>query len=131
MKDMIFQEYQTLINSQLLRHRSILDIITKYQEAVSRVNRAVVKSVTSCGCIEIHAKKQELSDDASLDNLIEYMDSHLSGSLCDQCRDIIEKELGNQLFFMASLANTLDISLYDIIVQEEKKISALGKYQLR
>ena len=131
MKDMIFQEYQSLINSQLLRHRSILDIITKYQEAVSRVNRAVVKSVTSCGCIEIHAKKQELSDDASLDNLIEYMDSHLSGSLCDHCRDIIEKELGNQLFFMASLANTLDISLYDIIVQEEKKISALGKYQLR
>ncbi len=47
MKDMIFQEYQSLINSQLLRHRSILDIITKYQEAVSRVNRAVVKSVTS------------------------------------------------------------------------------------
>jgi hypothetical protein len=32
---------------------------------------------------------------------------------------------------MASLANTLDLSLYDIILEEEKKMSALGKYQLR
>jgi hypothetical protein len=131
MKDMIFEDYQSMISGQLLRHRSILDILTKYQDAASRVNRAVIKAVTSCGCIEIHAKKQELSEDVSLDNLKDYMDSHLSGSLCDHCRDIIEKELGNQLFFMASMANALDISLYDIILQEEKQISALGKYQLR
>jgi hypothetical protein len=131
MKDMIYEDYQSMISGQLLRHRSILDILTKYQDAASRVNRAVIKAVTSCGCIEINAKKQEMTEDVSLDNLKEYMDTHLSGNLCEHCRDIIEKELGNQLFFMASLANTLDISLYDIILQEEKKMSALGKYQLR
>lgn len=131
MKDMIFEDYQSMISGQLLRHRSILDILTKYQDAASRVNRAVIKAVTGCGCIEIHAKKQELPEDISLDNLKDYMDSHLTGSLCAHCRDIIERELGNQLFFMASMANTLDISLYDIILQEEKQISALGKYQLR
>jgi hypothetical protein len=131
MKDMIYDDYQSMIRDQLLRHRSILDILSKYQEATSRVNRAVIKAVTSCGCVEIHAGKQEIPEDVSLDNLKEYMSSHLSGSLCEHCRDIIEKELGNQLFFMAGLANTLDISLYDIILQEEKKMSALGKYQLR
>ena len=131
MKDMIYEDYQSLIGDQLLRHRSILDILTKYQEATSRVNRAVIKAVTGCGCIEIHARKQELTGDVSLDNLKDYMSSHLSGQLCDHCRDIIEKEIGNQLFFIAGLANTLDISLYDIILQEEKKMSALGKYQLR
>ena len=49
MKDMIYDDYQSMIRDQLLRHRSILDILSKYQEATSRVNRAVIKAVTSCG----------------------------------------------------------------------------------
>jgi hypothetical protein len=131
MKDMIFQSYQDKVQEQLIRNRSILDIITKYQDAASKVNRSVVKAVTSCGCIEIHAKKQVIPEDVSLENLAEYMDSHVSGSLCTHCRSIIEDEMGNQLFYLASLANTLNLSLYDIILQEEKKMSTLGKYQLR
>ncbi|HHY81208.1 MAG TPA: DUF1573 domain-containing protein [Clostridiales bacterium] len=131
MKDVMFADYQSMINDQLLRHRSILDIITKCQDAASRVNRAVIKAVTSCGCIEIHAVKQELPEDISLENLKNYMDSHITGSLCKHCRSIIEDELGNQMFYMASLANTLGISLYDIILNEEKKMSTLGKYNLR
>jgi hypothetical protein len=129
--DMIFQNYQNMAREQLLRHRSILDIITKYQEAAARVNRAVVKAVTDCGCIEIHAGKQQIPENVSLDNLKNYMDSHITGSVCSNCRNIIEDELGNQLFYMASLANTLDISLYDIILREEKKMTTLGKYQFR
>lgn len=128
---MMFQSYQNKVQEQLIRNRSILDIITKYQTAASKVNRAVVKAVTSCGCIEIHAKKQDIPEEVSLDNLANYMDSHISGSLCPQCRSIIEDEMGNQLFYMASLANALDLSLYDIILQEEKKMDTLGKYHLR
>lgn len=131
MRDMIYDDFQSMISDHLIRHKSILDIITKYQDSCARVNRAVIKSVTGCGCIEIHAKKQELPNDISLDNMKDYMASHLTGALCDQCRDVIEKELGNQMFFLASLANALNISLYDIIVQEEKKLSTLGKYHLR
>ena len=129
--DMILQNYQNMAREQLLRHRSILDIITKYQEAAARVNRAVVKAVTDCGCIEIHAGKQQIPENVSLDNLKNYMDSHITGSVCSNCRNIIEDELGNQLFYMASLANTLDISLYDIILREEKRMTTLGKYQFR
>ena len=57
------------------------------------------------------------------------MDSHVS-LVCHPLQIIIEDEMGNQ-FYLASLANTLNLSLYDIILQEEKKMSTLGKYQLR
>jgi len=132
MRDVMFEGYQSMIDDHLIRHRSILDIITKFQDTASRVNRAVIKAVTSCGCIEIHADRQELPDeDISFESLKNYMDSHITGSLCSHCRSVIEDELGNHLFFMASLANTLGISLYDIILNEEKKMSTLGKYNLR
>ncbi len=126
-----FKDFQSMVDRHLLRHRSLLDIMTKYQEAASRVNRAVAKAVTSCGCVEIHAKKQEIPEDTSLSGLKAYMDSHLSGCLCDHCRDVIEKELGNQLFFMASLANVLDIRLDDVLENEEEKMDTLGVYGLR
>ena len=58
MKDVIFDNFQNSVDESLLRHRSILDIITKLQESQARVNRAVAKSVTNCGCIKVEAKKQ-------------------------------------------------------------------------
>ncbi len=131
MKNITFTDYQNKIEGQLIRHRSILDIMSKNQDAVSRVNRAVAKAVTGCGCIEIHAKKQEIPEDGSLDSLGSYMDSHLTGNLCPQCSSILKDELGSQFFYMTSLANTLGLNLDDIILQEEKKMSALGKYHLR
>lgn len=131
MKDITLNDYQKLIEGQLICHRSILDIITKNQEAAARVNRAVAKAATSCGCIEIHAKRQEIPEGESLDTFGSFMDDHLSGSLCPQCRSILEDELGSQLFYMTNLANTLGLNLNDILLQEEKKMSALGKYLLR
>jgi hypothetical protein len=131
MKDMIYEDFQNVIGGLLLRHRSILDILTKMQDSAARVNRAIVKSVTSRGCIEIHGKKQEVPEGVSLDNIREYMDTHLTGELCEGCREAIEKEMGTHLFYLAGLGNTLDISLYDIIVNEEKRLAALGQYHLR
>jgi hypothetical protein len=130
-KEMSLEEYQNKVKEQLLRHRSILDIITKNQEAAARVNRAVAKAVTSCGCIEIHALKQEIPEDVSLEELADYMSSHLYGSLCPHCASIIKDELGNQLFYIAGLANVLDINLNDVMEQEINRMSTLGKYNLR
>ena len=66
MKDIIFDSFQNDVSESLLRHKSILDIITKYAESSCRINRAVAKSVTNCGCIEINAKKQCLPNDDKL-----------------------------------------------------------------
>ncbi|ASW42130.1 DUF1573 domain-containing protein [Clostridium isatidis] len=128
MKDIIFDAFQNDVNELLLRHKSILDIITKYSEASSRVNRAVAKSVTNCGCIKISAKKQELPE--NLDDFRFSLESHLKGKICDNCREIIEAEIGNSLFYLSALCNTLDISLYDVLLKESAKLNILGKFNL-
>ncbi|MGH4138732.1 DUF1573 domain-containing protein [Clostridium sp.] len=134
MKDCIFDNFQNSVDGSLLRHRSILDIITKLQESEARVNRAVVKSITNCGCIKVEAKKQYTPaniDDLDLDTLSSSLDTHMEGKLCENCREVIEREIGNNLFYTTSLCNLLDLNLYDVILKEYDKINTLGKYNLR
>ena len=131
MDGIIYDDFQDTVSKLLTRHKSILDILSKYQDSNARVNRAVAKAVTSCGCIKINAKKQELPQDISLEEMKNFMSSHLEGQLCDNCREIIEKELGNNLFYLVSLADTLGINLYDVILEEQKSLSALGIYHLK
>jgi hypothetical protein len=134
MKDLIFDEFQNSVDGSLLRHRSILDIMTKLQESEARVNRAVIKSVTSCGCLQIDAKKQcipENIENIDLDDISDCFHTHVSGTLCDSCREVIERELGNNLFYITSLCNTLDINLYDVFLKEYKKITTFDKFTFR
>ncbi|VYU14435.1 DUF1573 domain-containing protein [Clostridium tertium] len=158
MKDIIFDNFQNDVNESLLRHRSILDIMTKLTESNSRVNRALAKAVTDCGCINIYAKKQDIpskinelsylkksqksNDEFGLDNQDSYSENlsqqlthhithQLEGTLCNNCREIIENEIGNNIFYLTSLCNSLDLNLYDILLKEENKINILGKYTLR
>ncbi|MBU5487219.1 DUF1573 domain-containing protein [Clostridium sp. MSJ-8] len=128
MKDIIFDEFQNFVNDSLLRHRSIIDLITKYSESSARVNRAIAKSVTNCGCISIKASKQLIPND---DSLSINLSSHTEGCLCENCREIIEREIGNNLFYLTALCNNLDINLYDVLLKETDKISTLGKFTFR
>ena len=130
MKDIIFDDFQNSVNDSLLRHKSILDLITKYSESCSRVNRAIAKSVTNCGCLPINAKKHHLPDD-SIEDISELLDTHIKGDLCDNCREIIEREMGNNLFYLTSLCNDLDINLYDVLLKEHDRINTLGKFTFR
>ncbi len=131
MKDMLFDQFQHSVSELLLRHKSILDAMTKLQESNARVNRAIVKSVTSCGCLRIDARKQNNPSDIPLKKLTEYLDSHIKGSLCDNCREVIEKELGSNLFYIAAVCDILDINLYDVMLKEYEKMKTLGVYTLR
>ena len=131
MQDILYENFQNMVADLLSRHKSILDIMTKLEESNARVNRSVAKAVTSCGCIQLEAQKQKIPTDASIEQIKEFMDDHIRGKLCEKCRDIIEKELGNHMFYIASLANALDICLYVVIVKEEKSLSALGKFHLK
>ncbi len=129
MKDIIFDNFQNDVNESLLRHRSILDIMTKLSEANARVNRAVAKSVTNCGCIKISAKKQDTFSDNN--DSLSSLSTHIEGELCDNCHEVIENEIGNNIFYLTSLCNCLDLNLYDIFLKEENKIDILGKFTLR
>jgi hypothetical protein len=94
------------------------------------VNRAIVKAVTQCGCIKINAKKQELPEDGDYDEVRKAMSTYVSGELCESCRDQIEKELGKNLYYIASICNTLDLNLYDVIIKEQERVKMLGQYNL-
>ncbi|HCW03062.1 MAG TPA: DUF1573 domain-containing protein, partial [Clostridium sp.] len=97
-----------------------------------RINRAVVKSVTNCGCVTINATKQEFPcDNDSFESLNECMKTHIDGNICEGCREVIERELGNNIFYLTAMCNLLDISVYDVFIKEYDKIDTLGKYTFR
>jgi hypothetical protein len=132
MKDLICDEFQYAVGDLLIRHHSILDVLSKLSEATCRVNRAVIKSVTECGCESIAAEKLQLPEHVeSLDELRDCLDSHLRGKLCPNCEEVVYSELGKLLFYAAALCNSLDINLYDVFIKEYKKSTAMGVYNLR
>jgi len=125
MNDLLCDEFQNRVSELLIRHKSVLDIVSKSQECNARVNRAVMKSVTSCGCLKIVAEKKPLPEDSSYQDLKNLLDSNLEGKLCPSCNETIESELGKSLFYYAALCNSLDINLYDVLIKEHKKLSTL------
>jgi len=130
MKDLLSDQFQSKVDEVLVRHASILDILTKYNQTSATVNRAVVKSVTNCGCVSIETDKSELPSEIEYSEIQTYTKTHITGELCPACKEKIEQELGNNLFYMAALCNHLDINLYDTFVKEYNKLSTLGKYTL-
>lgn len=123
------EHFQTTVDNNLIRHRSILDVLAKLQEATARVNRAVVKSVTSCGCLTVQASRQTVGE--SLNDARGLAATHLGGELCSTCRDVVETEIGRELFYLVSLCTLLDIDFGKVLEQEDKRVSALGPYILR
>ncbi|MDX9872298.1 MAG: DUF1573 domain-containing protein [Clostridia bacterium] len=124
------EDFQETVSSYLLRHQSILDLLSKMVVSTGAVNRAVTKSVTSCGCLKIHAEKKPLPPDASLKDLKVLFSSHLEGELCENCRDIVINEMGKNLFYFTALCATLGISLQEVIEEENGKVSTLGNFNM-
>ena len=130
-KDILSDEFQYTVLELLVRNKSILDSLTKFQDSNGRVNRSIIKSITQCGCVKVDASKQNFPDDADFEQVRDTMSTHLKGNLCENCRDAVEKEMGRNLFYLASLCNTLDLNMYDILIKELDRIKMLGKYNLR
>lgn len=130
-KDIYVEDFQDAVNDLVMRNRSVLDILTKFQASCAKVNRAVVKSVTHCGCIEVAAKKQHFPENEDIKSISKLLDSHLKGKLCKGCSETIREEIGGNLFYLAALCNALDISMYDVILEEKKRLDTLGPYSLR
>lgn len=129
-KDIVYRNLQDTVSDLLLCHRSILDILSKTQECCSRLNRSIIKAATSCGCININARKKEIPREASLIDLKKLLDSNINGKMCPTCRDNVEDEIGKTLFYLAALCNSLDIDLYDVIIKEQQNLNTLGIYSL-
>lgn len=129
-KNVSCDDFQAQVEDVLIRHRSILDIITKLNEYTSRIDRAVVKSVTYCGCIEIHATKQDYNRE-SLEEIKNNMQNHVKGKLCPSCKEVLEEEIGAYIFYLSALCNALDIDLSEAILKEYRNMKTLGIFSLK
>lgn len=122
--------FQDEVDAYLIRHRSILDVLSKLQDSSARINRAIVKAVTTCGCITIDASKQQFPSDVSLAEVRSYLETHLTGTLCDRCRETVETEIGGSLFYSAGLCSLLDLKLDEIQEKQHSRIKTLGIFNL-
>ncbi|HEV2356813.1 MAG TPA: DUF1573 domain-containing protein [bacterium] len=123
--------FQAQVDEYLVRHRSVLDVVTKLQESTARVNRAIAKAVTTCGCISVTATKQQFPADVGLAELRQYLHTHLDGRLCERCTEAVESEIGSELFYIAALCNLLDLDLMAIQKKEHSRIKSLGIFNLK
>lgn len=130
MNDLLYDQFQNTVDEVLVRHTSVLDIITKLEASNARVNRSVVKTITACGCMKMSAQKQEIPEGAEFYDMKKYVDNHLSGELCPTCREKIEQEVGSHLFYLTALCNQFDVNLYDVMLQEYKRVKTLGSFSL-
>jgi len=128
MKDLLCDQFQSAVDDVLIRNRSILDIITKLQESTALTTRAVIKTVTTCGCLSLSAHKTPYPEEVTFEQVKEINDAHLQGKLCPACQEVLEKEMGNHLFYLAALTNRMDLNLYDIMIKEYETITTLGKF---
>ncbi|TDA70159.1 MAG: DUF1573 domain-containing protein [Clostridia bacterium] len=123
-------EFQKAVAQYTIRHKSILDIMSKAQDANARLNRAVTKAATTCGCIRIETIKKPIPEDASLEDLSDLLDNHLRGSLCEDCRDMVENEMGKLLFYLAALCNTVGLDLNSVMAKEDNQLKTLRVFNL-
>ncbi|WP_018754021.1 hypothetical protein [Paenibacillus sanguinis] len=124
------QSFQEQVSELLLRHRSLLDVLSKMGQTNASAVRSVTKSVTECGCIELHATRQDFEPGLDLEQAKETIAKHVQGELCENCRDAIAAELGRNLFYMSALCNLLDIDMQEIMEQESQKCATLGLFNL-
>ncbi|MBQ3022206.1 MAG: DUF1573 domain-containing protein [Clostridia bacterium] len=124
MPDLKSEDFQKKVSHLIIRNQNVVDILTKCQSACSKICRSSIKTATGCGCLEINATKKLAS--VSSDEM-----TGISGTLCPECREIIENEIGEMLFYIAGLCNAFGLSMRDIMKKEIKNIEVLGKYSLR
>ncbi len=124
MKMTLTEEFQDTVSELHIWNKSILDIMTKLQLSGAKVARAAAKAVTVCGCVEVDGRKNIVSFEKRGDG------SQVRGALCEDCKASIEKEIGENLYYIVSLCNCLNLNVDKIIGKELERVKALGKYNL-
>lgn len=130
MEDACWSELQGKVSGALIRHRSLIDVISKLQDTTARVSRTVAKAATECGCVEYNIVKQQVPEDAAFSQLSQFMETHVKGTLCEECRDALEKEIGRNLFYLVSLCELMGLDFSDIVDRENSQVSTLGAFTL-
>ncbi len=123
------EDFQNKVSVLIARNNNILDILTKFQDSAGKTSRSVIKSATGCGCVKIEAEKTVFDIDSVIISPKEL--SGVKGNICNACKERIEQEIGESLFYLAALCNALGFSMKDIMKNELKSVEMLGKYSLK
>ncbi|HAA81568.1 MAG TPA: DUF1573 domain-containing protein, partial [Thermoanaerobacter sp.] len=59
-----------------------------------------------------------------------YFKTHLEGQLCENCKEVIEAEIGNNVFYIIALCNVLGLNFYDILLKKHKELNTLGIFNM-
>ena len=124
MKKTLTEDFQETVAKLHIWNKSILDILSKLNIANGKVTRATIKAVTNCGCVEIDGKKSVVTFDKKEGG------SQIKGVLCEECKANIEKEIGENLYYLVSLCNAMNLNVDKIIMKEAERVKTLGKYNL-
>ena len=109
-------DFQKNVEENLVRHFSVLDIVSKFQETNARVNRALFRAVTDCGCIQIDASKQVLPDDCSFEDIRNHVQSTLrGGSSAKTAGTSLKRKSVKICSTLAGMCNALKLDLEEII----------------
>lgn len=119
-QDIITDELQYYINEYQSLNVNTLEQMTKLTDYTSKLNYSIIKSCTRCRCIQIDTSNH-LADNTH----------GCIGKLCPECIEKIEKNMGGCIYYLASLCNTFDLNLYDILIKELNKLTLLGKYHIK
>lgn len=66
----------------------------------------------------------------SLEEYRQQAHSHLYGELCEHCQEILEGELGSNLFYLTALCEILGLELSQVLEREKNRINTLGVFNL-
>lgn len=130
MSSLSLKEFQDQVSELLLRHRSVLDVLSKFTQSNAGVQRSVAKAITECGCIQVHAGRQQYTSEMTINDAKRLLETHVAGDLCESCVDIVASEVGKNLFYMASLCNLLGVDLQKVVEDESKRCSTLGFFNM-
>ncbi|MCL6458890.1 MAG: DUF1573 domain-containing protein [Gorillibacterium sp.] len=130
MNSLSLKEFQDQVSDLLLRHRSVLDVLSKFTQSNAAVQRSVAKAITECGCIQVHAGKQHYSTEMTINDAKKLLETHMAGELCENCVEVVASEIGKNLFYTASLCNLLGVDLQKVLEDESKRCTTLGFFNM-
>ena len=121
---------QQKADEYLLANPSVLQILLQMQQNALRLNQATLRAANTCGCIKLGTDKLPSVGSLNWQQLNQQPTGDKLAGLCPECRHEIKDKLGSLLFYAAALANSMDISLDDLVETEITKLDLLGYFMM-
>ena len=115
---------QQAIKKYYHRNKGIMDTLSKLNVATAKTQRAVIKTATQCGCTEIFVTKQPPGFNGEAESM-------LVGSVCPSCRETLEKNMGDVLFYLISLMMLTGTDTETVVTEQIRQMEWLGKFNLK